>query len=314
MWNILRKHMFHTKADSGGSVAMRFDLTDLRLFLNVVEAGSITAGADRAYLALASASARVRGMEEELGVALLERGRRGVQPTVAGWTLVQHAKVVLHRVADMRTALGEHASGLKTQIRLLCNTAALTGHLPERLGPFLVQNPHVHIDLQEYASAEIVHLIAAGKAEVGIIADSVEHGMLATRPFHADQLVAVVARHHPLADRQTVDFSEVLGYACIGLMKGSALQDHLDGHAERLGVRINYRIRVATFEAICCLAGEGAGIGVMPEAAATWGVQAAGLRAVRLNDLWACRQLLICAKDFSALPLHTRRLLEAIAP
>ena len=63
---------------------MHFDLTDLRLFLHVAEAGSITAGAARSGLALASASARVQGMEAQAGVALLERGRRGVEPTPAG--------------------------------------------------------------------------------------------------------------------------------------------------------------------------------------------------------------------------------------
>ncbi len=59
---------------------MRFDLIDLRLFLHTIEAGSITHGAKRSNIALASASARLRGMEEALGVALLERSRRGVQP------------------------------------------------------------------------------------------------------------------------------------------------------------------------------------------------------------------------------------------
>ena len=61
---------------------MRFDLVDLRLFLHVAEARSITHGACRANLALASASERIRGMEQTLGVALLARtvfgcGERG---------------------------------------------------------------------------------------------------------------------------------------------------------------------------------------------------------------------------------------------
>ncbi|MBZ9995735.1 LysR family transcriptional regulator, partial [Mesorhizobium sp. BH1-1-4] len=51
---------------------MRFDLTDLRLFLLVAERGSITHGAELAGLALASASARIKGMEESLGAPLLE--------------------------------------------------------------------------------------------------------------------------------------------------------------------------------------------------------------------------------------------------
>ncbi len=78
---------------------MHFDLTDPRLFLHVAEAGSITAGAARSGLALASASARVRGMEEQARVALLERGRRGVQPTPAGQTLLHHARLVMQPLA-----------------------------------------------------------------------------------------------------------------------------------------------------------------------------------------------------------------------
>ena len=56
---------------------MRFDLADLSLFRHVVEAGSITHGAERAHLALAAASTRIRNMEDALGVALLTRGRAG---------------------------------------------------------------------------------------------------------------------------------------------------------------------------------------------------------------------------------------------
>src|ERR1043165_3616899 len=76
---------------------MRFDLTDLSLFRHVVEAGSITHGADRAHLALAAASTRIRHMEEALGASLLVRGRGGVTPTQAGRTLLQHARTILGR-------------------------------------------------------------------------------------------------------------------------------------------------------------------------------------------------------------------------
>ena len=74
---------------------MRFDLADLSLFRHVVEAGSITHGAQRSNLALAAASTRIRNMEETLGVALLTRGRQGVTPTQAGRTLLQHARAIL---------------------------------------------------------------------------------------------------------------------------------------------------------------------------------------------------------------------------
>ncbi len=63
---------------------MRMDLADLRLFIAIVESGSITGGAAMAHLALASASERVRKLEAEVGVPLLQRHARGVTLTEAG--------------------------------------------------------------------------------------------------------------------------------------------------------------------------------------------------------------------------------------
>jgi hypothetical protein len=57
---------------------LRFDLTDMRLFLTVVEQGSLTKGAESMNLALASVSERISGMDSSLGAQLLERNRRGV--------------------------------------------------------------------------------------------------------------------------------------------------------------------------------------------------------------------------------------------
>ena len=104
---------------------MRFDLTDLRLFLSVVENGSLTRGARAMHLALASASERIAGMEEALGAPLLERNRRGVLPTAAGEALVRHARSILEQVEQMRGELRTYATGLKGRIRLLSNSAAL---------------------------------------------------------------------------------------------------------------------------------------------------------------------------------------------
>ena len=81
---------------------MRIDLTDLSLFRHVVEAGSITHGAERAHLALAAASTRIRHMEQAFGASLLTRGRQGVTPTQAGRTLLQHARTMLAQAERQR--------------------------------------------------------------------------------------------------------------------------------------------------------------------------------------------------------------------
>src|SRR5689334_8232152 len=206
---------------------MRFDLVDLRLFLHVIEAGSITAGADRAHLALAAASTRIRNMEETLGVSLLQRERQGVQPTPAGRALIHHARALLQQVDRMRGELAEFASGLKGDIRLMSNTNALTEFLPEPLSAFLAAHPKVNIDLEERLSDEIVAAIADGTADIGIVASTVELSGLELFPFREDRFVIVVAPTHPLAGVARVAFNDVLDYDFVGLDRTSALQRFL---------------------------------------------------------------------------------------
>ena len=289
---------------------MRFDLTDLRLVLHTAEAGSITAGAERAHLTLASASARIRGMEDTLGVPLLTRNRRGVETTAAGRTLVHHARVVLQQMDRMRGELGEYARGLKGYVRLLSNTAAMTEFLPETLSAFLAAHPEVDIDLEELVSHEIVEAIVQGRADIGIVNDAVDLSGLETFPFRHDRLVLVTARDHPLAERRELAFVETLQEDFVGLTGDNALQAYLAGHAARAGHRLKYRVRLRSFDAVCRMVERNVGVGVIPEHAAIRLERSMGIRRVRLTDAWATRLLRICVRHFDDLPVFARQLIE----
>jgi len=194
-----------------GSGPMRFDLTDLRLFVHVADAASITHGAARANMALASASARIRGMEDTLGVPLLERGRRGVRLTPAGRALLHHARVILQQTERMRGELGDYAHGVKGHVRLLANTSALSELLPEMLAAFLTAYPNIDIDIEERPSFDMVEMVSQGLADAGILSDAVDMGDLEVYPFGVDQLVVIVPRGHRFARRRRIAFKEVLG-------------------------------------------------------------------------------------------------------
>ena len=292
---------------------MHFDLTDLRLFLHVAEAGSITAGAERSGLALASASARIRGMEKQAGVPLLDRGRRGVEPTPAGRALLRHARLVTAQVQRMRGELGEYARGLKGHVRLLANTAAASVHLPEILAMFLSANPNVDVDLDERPSPEVARAVAEEEAEVGIAADHADLSGLEVTRLRTDRLVLVAPRGHSLADRGRIAFAETLGSEFVGLSGEVALGGHLDGHAARAGERMRTRVRVRGLDAACRMFALGAGVAVVPEAMARrWGDTGA-LAFVPLEDPWAERRLVIVVRRLDALSSHARRLAEHLA-
>src|SRR5262245_66544911 len=94
--------------------SMAYDLTDLELFLQVVDQGSITQGADRAHLSLASASARITAMEKALGARLLDRHRRGVVTSTTRRLLVTHPRTSGGKLAPMRTALTRGTHGTQS--------------------------------------------------------------------------------------------------------------------------------------------------------------------------------------------------------
>jgi DNA-binding transcriptional LysR family regulator len=289
---------------------MRFDLTDLSLFRHVVEAGSITHGAERAHLALGAASTRVRNMEQVLGAPLLLRSRQGVTPTPAGRTLLQHARIMLAQAERLREDLGAYAGGLSGQVRVLSNTNALTEFLPETLSSFLTEHPHVSIDLEERLSDEIVGLIAEGVGDIGIVAGTVDASGLMTYPFRIDRFVLVVAETHPLAGRAQISFAEVLDHDFVGLDRASAIQRFLADKASRAGRPLRLRVQLRSFDAVCRLVERDVGVGIVPETTVRWAAQNMAIKAVDLTDPWARRELSICVRDFTALPPYAQQLVQ----
>jgi DNA-binding transcriptional LysR family regulator len=292
---------------------MRFDLIDLRLFSLVVETGSITRGAAQANMALASASARLRGMEETIGLRLLDRGRRGVEATPAGDALAHHARIVLRQIEQLRGELGDYTKGLKGHVRLQANTAAMTEFLPKALAPYLASHPHIDIDLKERLSSEIVKAVSGGFADVGIISDAVDHGALRLMPFAIDRLVIVTPRESPLAALRRIAFQDVVVHEFVGLSAGSPLQDYLGEHAIRAGHPLSFRVRMRSFEGICQMVAQNVGIGIVPETAARRARRSMAIRSIRLTDRWATRHLSLCMRELEALSPHARRLVERLA-
>jgi DNA-binding transcriptional LysR family regulator len=298
------------KAEWPAAMAMRFDLVDLQLFIAVADSRSITGGALAVHLALASASARIKGLEAALGVQLLKRGRRGVGLTAAGESLLDHARIVIHDVDAMRGDLAAFASGAKASVQLLANTSGLSEHLPKALAAFLRDHRDINVDVEERESADIAAAIAAGVADLGFAAEHALPDNMERFLFSEDRLVLVTARRGDFAGRRQIDFQEVVDRDFVGLTQATALQVHIARQAARLGTRLRFRARLRDFDAICQMVAADVGIAVVPEAAARRCARSMPIMMVRIRDSWAHRKLTICARSFKTLPRPAKQLVE----
>lgn len=289
---------------------MRFDLTDLRLFVAVVRSGSITRGAATMNLALASASQRIAGMEATLGVPLLERAARGIHPTQAGMALLRHAEDILVRSDRMLGELRGFSTGQRGCVRLLSNTGALLGFLPRALRSFLVAHPGLDVEVGEHPSVEIVRLVAEGAAEFGIVADVVDPGALHLQRLEEDPLVLVTAATHHLADRDEIEFAQAAREPLVGLID-AALERHLAEHAARRGLTLTHRIRLRSVDAIGRMVEAGVGVAILPESVLA-NLEGMAVRTVSLTETWARRRLALCLRNPDELTPHSRLLIEHI--
>src|ERR1700744_2357783 len=202
---------------------MRFDLVDLQLFVAVADSGSITQGAARAKLALASASARIKGLEADLGVALVRPRRRGVELTAAGESLRDHARTIMHQVAMMQGDIAAFNSGVRASVHLLANTSGLSEYLPKALGSFLREYPDISLDVEERESADIFGPFASGAADLGFAAEHALPEHFERFSFGQDRLMLVAPRRSEFSTRRQIDFVDVGNRDFVGLTNATAL-------------------------------------------------------------------------------------------
>lgn len=272
---------------------MRFDLIDLQLFLHVCDAGSLTGGADRAHLTLASASERIRSMEVRFGAPLFERHSRGVRPTAAGHAMRGHARDVIGACERLEAALAPHRSA---PLRLWANAAACGEHLPGLLEAFLARHPDEAIDVVEAPSDGIASALRAGRCDLGIVADWADLQGLDAVPFREDRLVLVVSADDPLHGRDAVRLEDLAGRSFVALPPESVLQRHVEAQARELGLGLPVRVRAPGFEAACRMAAAGVGLAIVPQAAA----RRCGVDSVPLDHPWARRTLTLCSQPGAA--------------
>jgi len=143
-----------------------FDLDQLRTFVTVAEAGSLTAGAPRLFLSQSAVSEQLRKLEERAGQALLLRAKAGVTPTAAGERLLAHAR----RLLAMSEAAWRDLRGvtLQGELRLAVTDYFRPLELSRLLARLGQQHPDVRLSVSILKSGEIETGYARGDFDVGV--------------------------------------------------------------------------------------------------------------------------------------------------
>ncbi len=278
----------------------RISTYDLHVFAAIAEAGSITRGAENVHLSLAAASTRLQKIEHALGTALLQRSKHGVKLTDAGRTLLRHAGRLERELEMLHAEMAAFAHGVRSTVRVLCNTAAMTEYLPPLIGRFLVEHQALDIDLRELGSQDVLSAMRQEQADIGIVADYVRTEGLNIRFFREDRLVAVFPTAQCPRQKAGVPFTDLLQYPFVGLPSESGLSRFIQNQAIQYGRGIHYRVRVRSLDAVVSLVADEVGIAILPETTARR-LASPKIDWLPLADPWANRKLLLCTASDATL-------------
>ena len=288
------------------------DLKTLRLFVAVCDQRNIARAAEEAHIEPSAISKRIAQLEADLGVPVLARSRRGVEPTQAGMALLEHARSVLFTMDRIANDIASFGEGLKGRVSVCASASAIAEKLLDDIAAFMREpaNKNIMVDIEERLSQDLIRQLREGAASVGVCWDNVELQGLEHRAYRHDRLALAVPPDHPLAELPAVAFHQTLGYDHVGLPPATAVQTMLQRAAAQAGRTIAFRVIVSSFDAAFRVVAAGLGISVVPvEVSTAYGPQL-GVRIIPLTDAWAQRRFIVCFKSFDMLQPAAQRMVE----
>jgi len=286
------------------------DLTTLRLLLAVIEEGNLARAATRENIAISAVSRRISNLEIRLGVTLLNRHDRGVEPTPAALLVVDRVRGVIGLLGQIVDDLDEVREGSRGLVRIQAHTTAAAGTLPGLLARFLANHPNIDVVVDEATSLAILDAIRHGLCDVGLVSGTVDPGELELISWGSDELVAALPADHPLATAQTISFDTLLAWPFVAMHRDSALNALYRGHARALGKPLIERAHVSSFDVALRMVGQGLGVAIMPREPSHGLAKLHDVVLRPLADEWTMRPLALCVRDLDTCSAATRALLS----
>jgi DNA-binding transcriptional LysR family regulator len=290
---------------------MRYELTDLKVFLAVAAHRSLGGGAEAVHMTAPSASYRIKNLEQALGSVLFERTSKGMVLTAAGVTARLFAENIIGTVDRLDAEMARHKIGTVGNIRLFANSSTLTAVMPI-LSTYLSRYPNVNVDLEEHLSEEIVKAVSAGNADIGLIAGMVDAGDLHCTPYGEDELVFITPPHHPLCTQANTSLANAMSYDLISVGRETSNFRFLETLARQIGTTPRVRVHAPNFDAVIRCVKSGAGIALVPLSTVTGDIAAGNVRHVRVNESWAVRKQQLVTRNPDALPEYAKQLIASI--
>jgi len=264
------------------------DARQLEIFVKVAELGSFSKAAEALFLTQPTVSEHIRGLEEELGVRLLDRLGRGAAPTKAGQLLLGYGRRILELHREARQALDQFQGRMSGELVIAASTIPGEYVLPALIGRFKEKYPDIAISLLIGDTQRAVEWVLEGRAELAVAGAQIDHRALEYRELMPDELVLVVSAAHPWHGKKTATLEEVRAEPLIVRERGSGSRQALEKALAEVGLDLSdFRVvgEMGSTQAIKQGVKAGVGISLISKRAVAEECQHGTLHCVKVKDL-----------------------------
>jgi DNA-binding transcriptional LysR family regulator len=271
----------------------------LEAFAETARLGNLSRAADSLSVTQPALTARLQGLERELGVDLFVRSTRGMALTDAGRALLPHAQRALAQVVEGRKAVDDLRAGKVGQLLIAAAPAVSTYFLPTVLKTFQTSHPLVRIGVRTGHTEEVLDMVLRRDVDLGI-GRPVRHPEAELIPLFDDELVLVASRHHPFARRGKVRLEELNEDRLILFDRASSYYDLTSSLLRQAGVVPESVIELDNVEAAKKMVIEGLGVALLPRMALLAELRARVLRPVRVTGAPPVRRPIVAIRRVDA--------------
>jgi DNA-binding transcriptional LysR family regulator len=257
------------------------EIDQVETFLAVATYGGFHRAAEALRVSQPAVSARIRALEDSLGVTLFTRGRANLSLSPAGKALRPHAEELLRTVALARQAVHELEPSAGGTLRIAAALSVCTYFLPDVMKDYQAANPKVMVSLRSGNSAQVLKMVLDGEADIGV-ARSLNHPGVETMTLRDDPLILVGHPKHPAARKRRARLEEVESWPLIFFDRGSSDWTLTQGLFRRAGLLPNVVLEVETIEAAKRMVERKLGLSFLPQIALTRELQQRKLVAIQI--------------------------------
>lgn len=237
------------------------ELSQLRSFMALAEAGSVTGAAERLCLTQPAVTQQLRALERELGVLLFDRMPRGIVLTRAGTIFQEYVARGLCSIDTGRRAAIEIEGGDAGSLLIGAGVTTSVTYLPEWLRRYQREYPNVDVVVRTVRSAEVARMVMSREIDIGIVTSRQELEGLAYTPLVQEEIVLVRARR---GKPSTITLGELSELPIIVFPQGTGFRDFLDNALAKQGIGIHIKMETDSVEAIKSFVAVGLGASFLP--------------------------------------------------